>query len=80
MIRSPRVASGTSAQSFARALLAGRDDRVANQIAPRWRDDANEPAEKRYRRREAYSDAQGWVEGVLQTADLMLDKLGLSPA
>lgn len=26
---------------------------------------------------EAYSDAQGWVEGALQTADLMLDKLGL---
>jgi len=28
---------------------------------------------------EAYSDAQGWVEGALQTADLMLAKLGLSP-
>jgi monoamine oxidase len=26
---------------------------------------------------EAYSDAQGWVEGALQTADLMLAKLGL---
>jgi monoamine oxidase len=29
---------------------------------------------------EAYSDAQGWVEGALQTADLMLDRLGLPPA
>ena len=28
---------------------------------------------------EAYSDAQGWVEGALQTADLALDKLGLKP-
>ena len=28
---------------------------------------------------EAYSDAQGWVEGALQTADLMLAKFGLSP-
>ncbi len=28
---------------------------------------------------EAYSDAQGWVEGALQTADLMLDKFGLGP-
>ncbi|HET9624529.1 MAG TPA: NAD(P)/FAD-dependent oxidoreductase [Kofleriaceae bacterium] len=28
---------------------------------------------------EAYSDAQGWVEGALQTADLMLAKLGLPP-
>ena len=27
---------------------------------------------------EAYSDAQGWVEGALQTADMMLDKLGLA--
>jgi len=27
---------------------------------------------------EAYSDAQGWVEGALQTADMMLAKLGLS--
>lgn len=27
---------------------------------------------------EAYSDAQGWVEGALQTADLMLAKFGLS--
>jgi monoamine oxidase len=26
---------------------------------------------------EAYSDAQGWVEGALQTADMMLAKLGL---
>ena len=26
---------------------------------------------------EAYSDAQGWVEGALQTADLTLEKLGL---
>lgn len=26
---------------------------------------------------EAYSDAQGWVEGALQTADMMLEKLGL---
>lgn len=26
---------------------------------------------------EAYSDAQGWVEGALQTADLMLHKLGV---
>jgi monoamine oxidase len=28
---------------------------------------------------EAYSDAQGWVEGALQTADLMLEKLGIEP-
>lgn len=28
---------------------------------------------------EAYSDAQGWVEGALQTADLMLAKFGLEP-
>lgn len=28
---------------------------------------------------EAYSDAQGWVEGALQTADLVLDKFGLKP-
>ena len=29
---------------------------------------------------EAYSDAQGWVEGALQTADMMLEKyFGLSP-
>jgi monoamine oxidase len=28
---------------------------------------------------EAYSDAQGWVEGALQTADLMLEKLGITP-
>jgi monoamine oxidase len=28
---------------------------------------------------EAYSDAQGWVEGALQTADLMLAKFGLKP-
>jgi monoamine oxidase len=28
---------------------------------------------------EAYSDAQGWVEGALQTADLMLAKFGLGP-
>lgn len=27
---------------------------------------------------EAYSDAQGWVEGALQTADIMLRKLGLT--
>ena len=27
---------------------------------------------------EAYSDAQGWVEGALQTADMLLEKLGLS--
>lgn len=26
---------------------------------------------------EAYSDAQGWVEGALQTADMMLERLGL---
>ena len=26
---------------------------------------------------EAYSDAQGWVEGALETADLMLEKFGL---
>jgi monoamine oxidase len=26
---------------------------------------------------EAYSDAQGWVEGALQTADMMLAKWGL---
>ncbi len=26
---------------------------------------------------EAYSDAQGWVEGALQTADMMLEKLGI---
>ena len=28
---------------------------------------------------EAYSDAQGWVEGALQTADMMLEKFGLCP-
>lgn len=28
---------------------------------------------------EAYSDAQGWVEGALQTADIMLAKFGISP-
>ena len=28
---------------------------------------------------EAYSDAQGWVEGALQTADLMLQKFGITP-
>jgi monoamine oxidase len=28
---------------------------------------------------EAYSDAQGWVEGALQTADLLLAKLGVGP-
>lgn len=27
---------------------------------------------------EAYSDAQGWVEGALQTADMVLEKFGLS--
>ena len=26
---------------------------------------------------EAYSDAQGWVEGALQTADMVLEKLGV---
>lgn len=28
---------------------------------------------------EAYSDAQGWVEGALQTADLLLKKFGIEP-
>jgi len=28
---------------------------------------------------EAYSDAQGWVEGALQTADMMLAKFGIGP-
>jgi monoamine oxidase len=28
---------------------------------------------------EAYSDAQGWVEGALETADMMLAKFGLDP-
>jgi len=28
---------------------------------------------------EAYSDAQGWVEGALQTADMMLTRLGVPP-
>jgi monoamine oxidase len=28
---------------------------------------------------EAYSDAQGWVEGALQTADLVLEKFGVAP-
>jgi hypothetical protein len=28
---------------------------------------------------EAYSDAQGWVEGALQTADLVLAKFGVEP-
>jgi monoamine oxidase len=28
---------------------------------------------------EAYSDAQGWVEGALQTADMMLEKFGIKP-
>jgi hypothetical protein len=28
---------------------------------------------------EAYSDAQGWVEGALQTADMMLKKFGVNP-
>jgi hypothetical protein len=27
---------------------------------------------------EAYSDAQGWAEGALQTADMMLAKFGLA--
>ena len=27
---------------------------------------------------EAYSDAQGWVEGALQTADMVLEKFGLN--
>lgn len=39
--------------------------------------DANAPV---YICGEAYSDAQGWVEGALQTADLMLEKLGVKPA
>jgi monoamine oxidase len=28
---------------------------------------------------EAYSDAQGWVEGALQTADMVLDRFGVKP-
>jgi hypothetical protein len=28
---------------------------------------------------EVYSDAQGWVEGVLQTADLILATFGIKP-
>lgn len=28
---------------------------------------------------EAYSDAQGWVEGALQTADMLLGRLGVKP-
>ena len=28
---------------------------------------------------EAYSDAQGWVEGALDTADIVLGRLGLGP-
>jgi monoamine oxidase len=28
---------------------------------------------------EAYSDGQGWVEGALQTADMMLQKIGVPP-
>jgi monoamine oxidase len=28
---------------------------------------------------EAYSDAQGWVEGALQTAEDMLSRLGVPP-
>jgi monoamine oxidase len=28
---------------------------------------------------EAYSDAQGWVEGALQTADMVLEKFGIGP-
>ncbi|WP_137939695.1 FAD-dependent oxidoreductase [Chitinivorax sp. B] len=28
---------------------------------------------------EAYSDAQGWVEGALQTADMLLAKFGIAP-
>lgn len=28
---------------------------------------------------EAYSDAQGWVEGALQTADMLLEKFGIRP-
>ncbi|WP_392482819.1 flavin monoamine oxidase family protein [Nostoc sp. C110] len=28
---------------------------------------------------EAYSDAQGWVEGALQTSDMVLEKFGISP-
>ena len=27
---------------------------------------------------EVYSDAQGWVEGALQTADMVLEKFGIS--
>ena len=28
---------------------------------------------------EAYSDAQGWAEGALQTADMVLEKFGVKP-
>ena len=28
---------------------------------------------------EAYSDAQGWVEGALQTADMVLKKFDIKP-
>lgn len=41
-----------------------------------------EPFPKQYRLYicgEAYSDAQGWVEGALQTADLVLKKFGIDP-
>lgn len=38
-----------------------------------------DPAAPVYICGEAYSDAQGWVEGALQTADLMLAQLGVQP-
>jgi monoamine oxidase len=41
-----------------------------------------EPFDGRYRLYicgEAYSDAQGWVEGALQTADMVLEKFGIPP-
>jgi monoamine oxidase len=37
------------------------------------------PSEQVYICGEAYSHAQGWVEGALETADLMLEKLETSP-
>ncbi len=38
-----------------------------------------DPAQPLYICGEAYSDAQGWVEGALQTADYVLAKFGLDP-
>jgi len=44
------------------------------------RDDQDQPLNlPLYIYGEAYSDAQGWVEGALRTADLVLAKIGVEP-